>query len=417
MRRPRLQKSLTVNAFSLMTATLGTNALGFVFWTLAARLKVPAVVGRATAAIAALTLLATIAQLNLTNLFVRLLPAAGRLGSHLIRRGYLAAIALSLVAGAVYVSTGLSATVVTGGWGERVLFTVSVAVLAIFALQDSVLTALRLTPWVAVENMSFGAAKLVLLPLFVLLPIAAGIVVSWMVPAAVAVVVVSTVLFRRVLPARESIDGTLPGRRRLASFVAGEYVGNICATATVQLMPLLVVARLGPSQAAYFALPWLMAMGITFLMWNVASTFEVELLSEMGHSDALLRRSLHLWGAVVLAAVTVCVVGAHPLLELAGPRYAAHGTGLLRLIGLSTPFGAVIALYSTLAWLDQRVWMLAGLQAVMGVAMLGLTLALLPHVGLEAVGWANLTSQALAAVVMVPLALRRVRRGELVAAR
>ena len=74
MRPPRLRRSLTFNAASLMTATVVTNGLGLAFWAEAARLRSPGRWARAAAAVAALTLLATISQLNLTNVFLRLLP-------------------------------------------------------------------------------------------------------------------------------------------------------------------------------------------------------------------------------------------------------------------------------------------------------------------------------------------------------
>jgi O-antigen/teichoic acid export membrane protein len=244
------RRSLTFNAVSLMTATIATNALGLVFWTEAARIGTPRVVGHAAAAIAALTLLATISQLNLTNVFVRLLPSAGRLGRRLIARGYLAVVTLSLVVGAVYVFSGLGDGVVRGGIATQLAFVAAVPVLAVFALQDSVLTALRRAPWVAAENISFATGKLALLPALLLLPIGGGIVISWVVPAAVAVIVVSALLFRRVLRGLEQTEGTLPPRRRLLSFVAGEYVTAVWATAATQLMPLIVVWRLGPSQVA-----------------------------------------------------------------------------------------------------------------------------------------------------------------------
>lgn len=408
---------MTTNAVSLMTATIVTNAFGLVFWAVAARLEAPDEVGRAAAAVAALTLMATVAQLNLTNVFIRLIPKAGRLGKRLLMRGYLAVVVVSAAAGIFYVVSGLSASVVTAGWSARAIFVVAVPVLAIFALQDSVLTSLRLAPWVPVENVLFAVGKLTLLPLLAVLFGGAGIVMACVLPAAVAVIVVNGLLFRRVLPAGEMVEGTLPGRRRLLSFVAGEYVGNICATATAQLMPLLIVWRLGPTTAAYFMLPWLVSLGITFLMWNVASSLVVEIAGAHGSSDELLQRSLLLWGAVVLGAVVVCVAGAHPLLALAGPGYAAHGTALLRLVGLSAPFGAVVALYSTLAWLDQRVWQLAGFSAVSGAALIATTLVLLPRLGLVGVGWASLGTQALAAIAMAPLAARRLRRGQLAEAR
>jgi O-antigen/teichoic acid export membrane protein len=418
MRHLQLKKSLTVNAVSLMTATIATNALGLVFWAEAARLQSPAIVGRAAATVAALTLLATIAQLNLTNVYLRLLPTAGHVGKRLIGSGYVAVVAVALVVGAAYVNSGLSSRVVTGGWAAHALFVVGVAVLAIFALQDSVLTALRLAPWVTIENVSFAACKLALLPALVLLPMGGGgIVVSWVIPAAVAVIAVTVLLFRRILKRLQDVDGNLPDRRRLLSFVAGEYAGNLCATATVQLIPLIVVWRLGATQVAYFTLPWLISMGITMLLWNVASSFVVELSGGRAHSSALLERSLALWGAVVIGALVLCVLGAHPLLELAGHRYGANGALLLRLIGLSTPFSAVVAVYCTLAWIDCRIWRLAAFQAVSGAAILGATLLLLPHLGLAAVGWANLGVQAVAAAIAAPLAARRLMSGELVAAR
>jgi O-antigen/teichoic acid export membrane protein len=416
VRRLGLRSSLTVNAASLLVATVATNALGLVFWIVAAHLETPHSVGRAAAAVAALTLLATIGQLNLTNVFIRLLPTAGRLGAGLVKRGYLAVIVLTLVLGGVYVTSGLGAGVVTGGLWARVLFTLGVTVLGIFALQDSVLTALRLTPWIPVENISAGVCKLALLPVVVLAAGAGAIAAAWVIPALVAVLVVSALLFTRTFPKLTDVPGTLPPRRRLVSFIAGEYVGNTCAVATFQLMPLIILWRLGPSQAAYFTLPWLIAAGITMLLWNVAGAFIVELTSTTGGSEQLLRRSLILWAGVVVGALVVCTLGARPLLDLVGARYAAHGAPLLRLVGLSTPFGAVIAFYCTLVWLDRRVWLLAGFLAVSGAVQIGTTLVLLPHLGLVSAGWANLIAQAGAAALMAPLAAGRVRRGELVSA-
>jgi O-antigen/teichoic acid export membrane protein len=413
----RGQKSLTFNALSLITATLVTNALGLVFWTEAARVATPRIVGRAAAAVAALTLLATISQLNLTNVFLRLLPTAGRLGRRLIARGYLAVIALSLAVAAVYVVSGLDASIVHGHLLAQAAFVSAVPVLALFALQDSVLTALRRAPWVAAENISFATGKLALLPAVVLLPIGGGIVISWVVPAAVAVIVISALLFGVVLRGLEQSDGTLPPRRRLMSFVAGEYVTAICATATTQLMPLIVVWRLGPAQVAYFTLPWLISMGITVLLWNVASAFVVELAGARERSRELLRRTLILWAGVVTGALVVCVVAAGPLLSLAGQSYAAHGTELLRLIGCSAPFSSLVAVYCMLMWIDRRVWLLAAFQAASGVALLSATLVLLPHLGLVAVGWANLGVQAVAAIATAPLSARQLRTGLLLEAR
>ena len=410
VRLPRPQKSLTANAMALMIATIAANALGLVFWAVAAHLRPPSIVGQASACVAALTLLAVIAQLNLTNVIVRLLPAAGSLGNGLVRRSYLAVLLFSVVVGAVYCASGLGRHVVPPGFAHAVEFTLAVPVLAVFALEDSVLTALRLTPWVAVENITAAVARVALLPLLFLS--AMGAVAAWVLPAFAAAIAVNSFLFRRALPVHGKVPGTLPGRRRLLSFVAAEYAGTICATATVQVIPLLVVSRLGTAAAAYLTLPWLIAPGITLVMWNVAASFVVEFAGSRGHPGHLLRRSLLLWAGIAAGAMIVCVAGARPLLEIVGGRYAAHGVTLLRLIGLSSPFTAVVVLYSTLAWLDQRVWLLAALQACAGALLLALVLLLLPHLGITGVGWAYLVTQAATAAMVTPFAIKRIGRAE-----
>jgi O-antigen/teichoic acid export membrane protein len=218
---PRLPKSLTVNALALMVASIGANGLGLIFWAVAAHLRPPDVVGQASAAIAALTLLSTIAQLNLTNVIVRLLPAAGRLGTYLVRRAYLVVVFLSLVAGLVYCFSGLGRHVVTGGWVQYVGFAVAVPVLAVFMLEDSVLTALRMPPWVAVENIATATARIALLP--VLFVTAMGAVWSWVLPAFAAALLVNSLLFPVRCPAAAACSPSSPPSTRETSARSRRY--------------------------------------------------------------------------------------------------------------------------------------------------------------------------------------------------
>ena len=416
MKLPKVRRSLTVNATALMTDTIATNALGLVFWMAAAHLRPAAFVGRAAAGVAALTLLATISQLNLSNVFVRLLPAAGGWSRQLVTRGYLAVIACATAVSMAYVAAGLGDHFLSHGWLSRAIFVVAVNVLVLFALQDAVLTALRLSPFVPLENVSSGALRVALVPVLLALPAANAIALAWIIPAALAVIVVSRLLFSRVLPRLDGAEGSLPARRRLLSFVAGEYLQSLFATAVAQLMPLVILWRLGPSAAAYFTLPWLISMGITLLLWNVASSFVVEVTSNRGNPEALLRRSLLLWAAIVLGTFVVCVLGARPLLAIAGGPYAEHGAGLLRLIGAGVPLTALSAICCTFLWLDQRVWVLAACQLVASLVLLGTTLLLSSRLGLMAVGLGNIASQAVIVIALLPLLIRRPRSRAMVQA-
>ena len=262
----------------------------------------------------------------------------------------------------------------------------------------------------AAENITTAIARIALLP--VLFETAMGAVWSWVLPALAAAVIVNSLLFGRALPAHGRVPGTLPPRRRLLSFVAAEYAGNICATASVQVMPLIVVWRLGPAAAAYLTLPWLIASGITLVLWNVSASFVVEAAGSHGHPGALLRRSLLLWGGIVAAAMIVCVAGARPLIGAGrrpvrrGGRAAAaadraerpvHRRGRhLRDARLAGPAGLAAG-------------RLPGRRRDPAA---GAALALLPRLGLTAVGWAYLGTQAALAAAVTPFTVRHIRRAE-----
>ena len=70
----------------------------------------------------ALILLATIAQLNLPNVFLRFLPAAGAQTRRFVARSHLLVAGLALIVGSVYVLSGLGSAVLTRGWPEQVVF-------------------------------------------------------------------------------------------------------------------------------------------------------------------------------------------------------------------------------------------------------------------------------------------------------
>ncbi len=396
-------QGLTVNAISLMFATCASSALGLLFWALVAHTHTTAAFGRAFAEVAALTLLATLAQLNMNNVVIRLLPVAGRFTGTFVARAYVAVTALGLIVGTAFIASGFGSGVVGAGSGERAIFVVAVALLAIFTLQDSVLTALRIAHWVPVENSSFGAFKLALLPLFAFLPGRLGPVVAWIVPVAIAVVAVNLLLFKGPIAQKRRMDsGELPPRGRLLSFVAAEYACTLCALATLQVMPLLVLWRLGAVREGYFTLPWLICTGITLLLWNIGSSFVVAVMANPAETRELLRRSLRLGGTVVLCAVVVCCFAGSLILGVAGHRYAEHGTSLLILLGVSVPFTAVTVLYSAFAWIEQKLWRLVAIEAGSGLLLLTITFSLLPHLGLPAIGWACIAAQGLAAILMAP---------------
>jgi hypothetical protein len=179
------------NAIALIVNTAGTGATGVVYWILAARLYEPAHVGRGSAMIAAMLLLAGLGELNLVGALIRFIPRAGAETGRLITAAYRASAITGLLAAGAF---GF-------GWSQlmepdRVLhlslplalwFAVAVVSMSIFALQDGVLTGLRQAKWVPLENALFGVVKIGLLIVLALWSVDVGVFLSWSIPIALTI--------------------------------------------------------------------------------------------------------------------------------------------------------------------------------------------------------------------------------------
>ena len=99
---------LVKNAVALMISAGGTAVLGVAFWGFAARLATQSAVGRASAEIATMILLASFAQLSFGSIFERFLPVAGTQTRRFVVRAYVMCVVFALVVTSIYAFSGLS---------------------------------------------------------------------------------------------------------------------------------------------------------------------------------------------------------------------------------------------------------------------------------------------------------------------
>ena len=196
---PLLRNGHVLTLSSLLAATLGAA-----FWVFATTWYSTGTVGRSYAALSAVMLLSGFGQLNLADVLVRFVPAAGRHAGRLALRCYAAS---SLCTAGLAVAFLFLVPVVAPGLGylrdpvTAVCFVAGAVGYSIFVLQDGALTGLRRTGWVLGENALFAAVKAGLLALCGILALGAGILASWVGGLVVALVVTNVFLFRHAVPA------------------------------------------------------------------------------------------------------------------------------------------------------------------------------------------------------------------------
>ncbi|MFB7612460.1 lipopolysaccharide biosynthesis protein [Streptomyces gardneri] len=401
------ENSMFRNAYALMLSTGVSAALGLGFWLVAARYYTEEAVGQGSAAIAAQRMLASLTATTLTGAVVRYVPRAGRATGPLVVRLYLVSTAVVGVACGVFLLT-------LDWWGPSyaplgtvsagIFFTAASIGWALLTLQDAVLTGLRRAIWVPVGNAVFSLGKLVLLVVLAVgLPVL-GVFVSWAAAIVLSVVPLGWLVFRHLIPrqAHADRDREPPSLREIGRFLAGDSVGSIFSLLMISLLPMMVAVRFDAAHNAFFYTAYTVGGTMEFMAINMASS----LTAHASHSPESLaegvRGALRRMVLLLVPVVLVLVVLAPVLLTPFGEEYAENGTTVLRLLAAAALPRVAVELYIGVLRVQGRTGMLAALQGVMCVLVLGSAVFLLGPFGIAGAGYAVLGSMILVAVASVP---------------
>jgi O-antigen/teichoic acid export membrane protein/GT2 family glycosyltransferase len=395
----------------LTLSSLATSAIGLLYWAAASRRYGTASIGTSYAAVSALAFLAGIGQLNLGNVLIRFVPAAGARLRRLVLGSYAAGVLGSLAAATAFV---LAAPALSPGLaflhspGVGAAFVLGTAAYAVFTLQDGVLTGLRRPGWLLAENAAFAAVKVVLL-----LGLAGtalrsqGVLLSWIGALLGAVAVTNGLLFRRLLrrgraqtPAVPAPGAAVrpngPGLR----YVAADYAGELLWMATMSLPPIMVLNMLGPEQGAYYALAWLIAHTLYMVGINMGLSLMVENARDP-HGTPRLWHMLRHTGLLLLGCAAAIVAGAPLILRVFGAQYAGEGSGLLRLMALSALPNLVIVTAVAVSRSRQRMRIVVSVYAALCALVLGLIGPLMRLAGVNGAGLAWLAATTAVASVLL----------------
>ncbi|MFJ3305800.1 lipopolysaccharide biosynthesis protein [Streptomyces sp. NPDC086549] len=403
------------NAYALMLNTGISAVLGLGFWLAAARYYSESAVGQGSAAIAAMKLLAGLTAVTLTGALARFIPVAGRHTGRLIFRTYAGSSLIVALAAGVFLMTldvwGPSYRFLHGplnGLG----FAVAVVAWNLLTLQDGVLTGLRSAPWVPVGNTVFSAVKLGLLVAFAVAIPTTGVFVSWVTAIATSVVPLGWLVFRRLVP--RHIKATEehakpPTLKEIGRFLAGDYTGSLFSLAVVYLVPVIIAAQVSSEDNAYFYITTTIGGTVNLLAINMGASLTVEGSHEPARLAANTRAALRRMARLMLPICGLLFVGAPWILGVFGTGYADAATPLLRWFAVGALLRVVMETYFAVLRAQSRTAGLAWLQGLLCVLVLGLTLLLLPRMGLTGAGVAEISSLAVIVTIAAPRLWKTVR--------
>jgi O-antigen/teichoic acid export membrane protein len=396
------------NAYALIISGAATSGLGLLYWTLAARYYPASDVGLNSAVLSAMLLLSGISQLGLNSVLFRFVPLAGRSTNRLVGYAYFVSVSVAAVMGVAFClgvdwwSPALGFLHSNRVW--LVSFVLANMIWCIFALQDSVLTSLRQALWVPIENTTFGMTKIVLLVALAVPLQHSGLFASWIVPAALTLLPINWLIFRRLVP--QHIQATddlakpiIPSQ--IVKYVSGNYLGTLFAVASTTLLPIIVTNQVGASATAYFFLPWTILTSLQMIALNLTTSLTVEAALDRTQLRAFCLRVLSQTWRLLVPLVAIILLGAYYILLIFGNAYAARGTDLLRLLALSTLPNIAVALSISIARVQNRPGLIALIQGSLCGLVLGLSFILLPVWGITGIGLGWLIAQTVVALALV----------------
>jgi O-antigen/teichoic acid export membrane protein len=397
--------------YALIASSAITSVFGLAYWIVAARAYSPHIVGLNSAGISAMLFLSGLAQLNLSSALIRFLPVAGPKSRKLIAIGYIVPTCVASVVATIFV-IGLDRFTdqlefLVDGVGYASWFVIAVIAWNLFVLQDAVLTGLRRAIWVCADSALFSVARLVLLLVLAgPLPMY-GIFASWTLAVAASVIPINALIFGRLLGRhmRHSIsDGSAVSVRRLAHFAGLDYVGWLSYLGTTTLIPLMITARAGAADNAYFSLAWTLVVPLQLISSSMGMSMVVASASGEADFSSLLRRTLGQTLRLTVPLVLLGIVAAPYLLALFGQAYVDEGTGALRLLLLAAIPNVITNLYVYACRAQRRMRRVAVTLISQSALVFGLSFVLLDVWGVSGVAGAWLIGQAsIAAVVLIRL--------------
>ena len=335
----RQHGDLLKNAGSLLATTGLNSAMGFVYWTVAARLFSQSVVGYGSATISAVTLLGTIGMFGLGTVLIGELP-------HRTRRGGLVWAALltsafgSLILGVGFacIASSLNSRfdAIAGNPQRALLVSLGVVLTALCLVFDQATIGVFRGEVQLFRNFVLSLTRLLLLPVAAIVvhdKFGAGITVSYVAGMGLSLAAAAVQLKCTGASVLHRPDwDVLRGLGRTA--LAHNWL-NLAISAPYSLIPVIVTVVISPQANAAFYVAWMLSSFVYLIPQHLSTVLFAVAAANPRAIARKLRFTVGISVAVGLPASLALALGARLALRLFGASYVPVAATPLVLLALA----------------------------------------------------------------------------------
>jgi O-antigen/teichoic acid export membrane protein len=396
--------SLYRNAVYLMLNNVVVQATGFFFWMAAARLYSTEAVGLTSAAITAMSLLATLSTLGMDYALIRFLPGAGDKTRDMINTCLTICGAASIALALIFIA-GLSI------WSPALdpirhhplffsVFVISVAATSLNVFTQRIFVAKRRAGIALTRGLIFGFSRFIPLVIMVYLFQSFGIFTAW----GIAILLTVVISFISIPKVEQGYTPSLTIKKEvlgnMVSFSFTNYITNLCLSIPGLVFPIMVVNMIGAEQNAYFYIGWALGSVLFVIPWSLSFSLFAEGSNDQNGLRQQVVKSLKLIMLILIPSILLIILVGDKLLLLFGHAYSENATNLLRILALSALPYSIIFIYFSIRQVKLKMGIVIILSLFTTIVALGLSWVLLPRMGIIGIGIAWLTSQTLTAIII-----------------
>jgi O-antigen/teichoic acid export membrane protein len=385
----------------LMASMVAGAVGGLLFWVVAAHVARPPAVGRSAALYTAILFINYATSLGLGIPVARYCRSDSSDDVTTFTAAIVLSGASSVLAALLFVALAPHRVVAPietmGSAGGILVFCAIAASMAITALTDVRLIALRRWSWVFYRALAVSVARLLVLAVLPDHPSALSIfLVLTGIPALSGLLTLPLMSrFTRVVELRWPLSARV---RDALRFALANYVPMLAEQAPLLVLPIIVLVSVGSTQNAHFYVAW----GATSFMFLVPAAVAQILLVEGGRDGAALPKQTRLalvLNVSVMSAATVLTFLARGLVTVVyGPKYGEAATILPELVAGTISYG-ISAIAVTRARIDHDARAALVMTGTFALAVLVPAMIWTPHAGIEGAAHAWLIGSMVGAIV------------------
>lgn len=398
--RTHFQNSLYQNSYLLIIIRILGMGSGFLFWALAARILNPDEVGIASGIVSAAMLVAGFGQLGLGYGIVKYIQVTedtlGLLNWALVISA-LASIffALVFIASVHYWVNSLS--VLQTSYQVSIVFVLFVCCATVTQLLNWIFLAKQRLIYSLFKNVIQTVSSIILIIGFAhYIP---NYLSAFFAYATATLISIGIVFFYFLPIVQREYHFKLPRNIRVhlpaARFSIANFAADQLSRLPDTLLPLLVLAQLGPDAGAYFFVAWALGRSITVYANSVGESLFAEGSNRSEDAEQ------NLWRAVKLGLVIACgmalaisLIGRF-ILAIYGSAYVTNGLQLLCFVSFAAIPSALLTIYVNAMRIQNRLGIIALVMS--GSACIGVLLSyiFMRYLGLTGAGLGWLLGQAI----------------------